>query len=190
MKKVVALALVCVALAGCERGIKIGNTGYEIDWRLFPVKSSEVVIEKMYTAISRHRLDIVKKYLDSGEIDVNYIVDDEQGRLLHLAAYYGATDIAEFLVKNGADINARTIKNSAATPLHQAIWKRHEDTALKLLELGADPSINLNRYAVGDGISTCKYAWRVHESTRKKADMSRLIARLPGCKDAKFDNKC
>lgn len=187
---VLALVLAGALLAGCERGIKIGDTGYEVDWRLFPVKSSEVVVEKMYTAISRHRLDIVKKYLDSGEIDVNYIVDDEQGRLLHLAAYYGATDIAEFLVKNGADINARQIKTSASTPLHVAIRKRHDDTALKLLELGADPSIRLNRYGFGDGITTCRLAWNVHESTRRKADMSRVIARLPGCKDAKFDNKC
>ena len=183
---VLALVLAGALLVSCERGIKIGDTGDEVDGRLNPMKSSEVVRRNVYAATSRHRLDIVKKYLDSGEIDVNYIVDDEQGRLLHLAAYYGATDIAEFLVKNGADINARRLRTSAATPLHTAIWKKHQDTALKLLELGADPSIRLNRYGFGDGITTCQRAWLEH----KEADMSRVIARLPGCKDAKFDNKC
>ena len=181
----IILLFTCLFLASCERGGKIANTGDEVGERLFPVKSGEVVAKEIYSAISHHRLDIVKRYLDSGEIDVNYIVDDEQGRLLHLAAYYGATDIAEFLVKNGADINARRIRTSAATPLHTAIWKKHQDTAIKLLDLGADPSIRLNRYSVGDGISTCRRAWLEH----READMSRVIARLPGCKDAKFD-KC
>ena len=187
MKKVVLLALACVALAGCERDIKIGNTGYEVDGSPFHVKNDEAFKYNLTVAISHHRLDIVKKYLESGGVDVNYIVSERyNGTLLHTAAYCGATDIVEFLVNSGANINARLIETSNSTPLHEAIWKKHQDTAIKLLDLGADPSIRLNRYGIGDGISTCRLTWLVHQDG---ADMSRVIARLPGCKDAKFDDK-
>ena len=182
---VLALVLAGALLVGCDRHIKIGNKYIGVD--LNPRNSQEFFLYAIY----RHDLNTVKKLVESGEVGVDDISSKEyQSRLLHDAAYYGATDIVEFLVKSGADINARQIKTSASTPLHVAIRKRHQDTALKLLDLGADPSIRLNRYGFGDGITTCRLAWNVHESTRRKADMSRVIARLPGCKDAKFDNKC
>jgi ankyrin repeat protein len=88
---------------------------------------------------------------------------------LHIAAAEGRVDVAELLVKHGADVNARNNNNSTPlhlaanagvaellirhgaevnvrdkdgfTPLHWAADKGHLDVARLLLEMGADPNI-------------------------------------------------
>ena len=167
MKKVVALALVCVALAGCD---------FVNDFFIGPI--STPTQSNFFDAIVRHDLKAVTADIASGRISIDENFPYGQ-KPLHLAAYYGAEEIVDYLVKNGANINA-AMPSASETPLHTAINRGHEDVAIQLLDLGADPSINYGRY------TTCCLVKRM----RKWKDMSRLIARLPGCKDAKFDNKC
>jgi len=57
---------------------------------------------------------------------------------LHRAAFEGRTDECARLVAGGAPINAET--EWGDTPLSLAIILRHPETAIRLLELGANPS--------------------------------------------------
>ncbi|MCL4691099.1 MAG: ankyrin repeat domain-containing protein [Candidatus Hydrogenedentes bacterium] len=60
--------------------------------------------------------------------------------LLHLAAHFNRRDIAEYLLKHGADAGATSRKDSLApgnTPLHAACASGHYDMAVFLLGQGA-----------------------------------------------------
>jgi len=62
--------------------------------------------------------------------------DDDGETLLHRAAMSGNTDIAKFLIDNGADVNAKGFKDSR--PLHWACLFKQFDVAKLLLDSGAD----------------------------------------------------
>lgn len=55
---------------------------------------------------------------------------------LHLAAIYSYDAIAESLIKNGADIDAKF--ETDLTPLHRAAKRRHRKTIEVLIKYGAD----------------------------------------------------
>ncbi len=60
--------------------------------------------------------------------------------LLHLAAHFNRRDIAEYLLKHGADAGATSREDSLApgnTPLHAACASGHHDMAVFLIERGA-----------------------------------------------------
>ena len=66
--------------------------------------------------------------------------DDQTGWTpLHSAAAGGHKEIAEFLLANKADVNARA--NDGATPLHLAAEKGYADVVSLLLDHGADVSV-------------------------------------------------
>lgn len=58
------------------------------------------------------------------------------GTALHLAARSNCPDICEFLLRNGANVNAQTTWKS--TPLHVASERGHTKCVLRLLVFGAD----------------------------------------------------
>jgi ankyrin repeat protein len=57
---------------------------------------------------------------------------------LHAALLYGRVDITRWLLKNGADSNARTSGGSGWTPLHIAVHSMEVESILALLEHNAD----------------------------------------------------
>jgi ankyrin repeat protein len=57
---------------------------------------------------------------------------------LHLAAFFGHKDLAEFLVARGADVQARSANTMCNFPLHAAVAGRHTEVAAILLSHGAD----------------------------------------------------
>jgi hypothetical protein len=62
---------------------------------------------------------------------------------LHVAAALGHTAVAEFLLREGADVDARLTDSAdlpGATPLHLAAAAGHRDAAELLLGRGADPN--------------------------------------------------
>lgn len=71
--------------------------------------------------------------LGTDNFDKSTINDAE---LLHLAAREGHKDIAEFLIANGADVNAKEAANDE-TPLHMAALEGYKDIAKLLIAKGA-----------------------------------------------------
>ncbi|KAF9478815.1 hypothetical protein BDN70DRAFT_879522 [Pholiota conissans] len=59
--------------------------------------------------------------------------------LLHLAAFVGFSSLTSFLIKHGADLDARD--RNGYTALHFAALARSQECAIALLEAGADPEI-------------------------------------------------
>jgi ankyrin repeat protein len=59
---------------------------------------------------------------------------------LHLAAYFGAPQVAALLVSRGADMAAVADNPMRIQPLHAAAAGRHLEIATLLLVSGADPN--------------------------------------------------
>ncbi|XP_064603015.1 LOW QUALITY PROTEIN: myotrophin-like [Liolophura sinensis] len=60
----------------------------------------------------------------------------ENGRMaLHFAADYGQTDVMEYLISKGADVNQQD--KHGISPLLAAIWEGHTSCVKLLLEKGA-----------------------------------------------------
>ncbi len=60
---------------------------------------------------------------------------------LHLACFFGHPNVAEFLLRYGADANARSRNDLAVTPLHSATANVLKLKSVEwLLEYGADPN--------------------------------------------------
>jgi ankyrin repeat protein len=71
--------------------------------------------------------------------DANTARSDNNKSILMYASWVGNSDLVEYLVSKGANINAQDSTN--ATALHLAIWKDHTDIALYLLNNGASSNI-------------------------------------------------
>ncbi len=68
-----------------------------------------------------------------------HVLDSEFGSSpLAWAAVFGSTEAAEWLLENGADVDARN--SDGGTPLHSAAFMGHAETVKLLLERGADPN--------------------------------------------------
>jgi uncharacterized protein len=57
---------------------------------------------------------------------------------LHLAAFFGHEDLAEFLVDRGADVQAQSANTMCNYPLHAAAAGRHAEVVAILLSNGAE----------------------------------------------------
>ena len=87
----------------------------------------------IWAAAEEGDVEAVKGYL---AIDVNVDARDEvyEGTPLHFAAFKGRKEVAELLINEGADVNA---KNQAdATPLDLAIEKKRDETVSLLRKHG------------------------------------------------------
>jgi hypothetical protein len=66
---------------------------------------------------------------------------------LHIAAVHGLKDVAEFLLPNIADDNARNAwnaENNGRIPLHEEALKDHKDEVASILTKGGDPNAKDN----------------------------------------------
>ncbi len=63
---------------------------------------------------------------------------EEGNTALGYAAYFGNTDAVEFLIEQGADVNAVSENDLKLRPLHSACSGGHNSIASLLLEAGAD----------------------------------------------------
>jgi uncharacterized protein len=60
---------------------------------------------------------------------------------LHLAAFFGKSDAARFLLNKGASVSARSTNPMANTPLHAAAAGNHAPLVKLLLDHGADANV-------------------------------------------------
>lgn len=91
----------------------------------------------IFEAIERGDLENFKNIISRSRHSVN-TRDNSQSTPLHIAAQYGQTEMAELLVKNGADTTARD--NSQNTPLHIAA----KYSQGKIAELLVKNGVNVN----------------------------------------------
>ena len=79
----------------------------------------------IYDAVYLGNIEAVKQHLAAGT-DVNVKGGFADGTPLHYEAANGHTEIAELLLANGADVNAKDIWDK--TPLDVAIGRKHPET--------------------------------------------------------------
>ena len=113
----------------------------------------------IWEAAEQGDIEAVKEYLAIGT-NVNAKDEVYGGMPLHWAAYRGRKEVAELLINEGADVNA---KNQAdATPLDKAIEKNRDETAgllrkhggktgVELEDQGKPQDIDLNGKWIGKG---------------------------------------
>jgi len=71
-------------------------------------------------------VDGAREALDAGGADVNHVAPSVGATALHRAAQHGDAALVEFLLKRGADVNARAAaKHFSATPLYLAAYEGH-----------------------------------------------------------------
>ena len=125
------------------------------DGLLPPTRPKKICDSKYADALKNG--DLVSLEMMLTGFDAN-IRDPQTGRIaLSIAAETGNSQIAELLLKNGADVNNRqysisgkptrptfqqeAIVLSGRTPLHWAIAKKHTDIVKLLLQHGANPNV-------------------------------------------------
>ena len=95
------------------------------------------ISERLSQAAQAGDMDQVKTCVELG-VDLRAEVNSrKQETALHLAIVSGQTEVATFLVENGANTNAAN--KFGATPLHCAAEQCNEDVALLLLNKNANP---------------------------------------------------
>ena len=108
--KYLITTIAAVGLVGCGRKVDIWEAAYD------------------------GNIEAVKHHLDAG-VDVN--VKDEGGETpLHVAALMNNAEVAELLIDEGAEVNAKGVLDGN-TPLHWAAWNGHTEVAEFLIEKGA-----------------------------------------------------
>ena len=89
----------------------------------------------MWDAARNGDIKAVKQHLAAGT-DVNVKGGYSDETPLHSAAVFNYYEIAELLIANGADMNAKSRRGG--TPLHRAAWRGHKEVAALLIAEGAD----------------------------------------------------
>lgn len=131
-------------------------------------KTNEVGEQALLIAAWRGRLDVVKWLLAHG-------AQLNRGPLawtaLHYAVFAGQSEVAQYLIDQGADINARSTNGSSV--LMMAAYEGHEELARKLVSLGADPAAKNER---GDGALEWAMKYQHPGIARLVSDRQQFIA--------------
>ncbi|XP_061171515.1 uncharacterized protein LOC133181010 [Saccostrea echinata] len=88
--------------------------------------------------VKNGQINDVQKFVEEKGADV--VNKEVEGRFpLHFAADYGQSQVIEYLVSKGANINQKDKHN--ITPLLAAVWEGHVSSVETLLKLGADKTV-------------------------------------------------
>ena len=79
-------------------------------------------------------LKYVKNLLASG-FNINQTLFNAKSSLLHYASIFGHLESVKYLIKKGANINAKNLQGT--TPLHKAVFYKRNETAKYLIDQGA-----------------------------------------------------
>jgi hypothetical protein len=107
-------------------------TGYSLDGEPYEMKG----LEAMFQAVMINDIASARGLLEEGSFDVNFRLFGTQNgwTLLHHAAQKDRREIAEILLKHGADVNARI--GRGVTPLAVAVSNKHPEMAELLRKAG------------------------------------------------------
>jgi len=124
----------------------------------------------IHNAAFSGNIEAVKQHIAAGT-DVN-AMNKYGWTPLHEAVTGGHKDIADLLIAEGADVNAKEAKNRI-TPLHWAAWRGRKEIAELLIAKGAD----LNTKNKDGGTPLHNVAWKGHVEIAKllivkKTDMN------------------
>ena len=131
----------------------------------------------IHEAAERGDIEAVKQHIAAGS-DLS-AMDGEFGgtTALHIAALYGDKELAELLIANGADVNAKN--RVGLTPLHRAAENGHKEIAEQLIAKGADVNAKDD-----DGITALDLAkgesWEDPEVKTVKSQIAELLRKHGG----------
>lgn len=94
--------------------------------------------------------------------------------LLHLAARYNRIDLVNFLLDQGADIQAQAPGYRACTPLHVAAWQNHDEMVKLLVSRGAD----INARSGLDHLTPLELAEKPHGDGVVRTEVIQLLKAL------------
>jgi len=96
----------------------------------------------IWTAAAQGNVEAVKRHLAAGaEIDGTFVapgIPASGATPLHLAVLFDQREMARFLLKKGANLNARAKDKHGGAPLHWAAALGRVEMARKLIQAGAD----------------------------------------------------
>ncbi|XP_037040551.1 myotrophin [Bradysia coprophila] len=92
--------------------------------------------EELLWAIKNGELNTVKDVVENQNFDVNYEIASRYP--LHYAADYGQTNVLDYLLTKGANVDA--VDKHGITPILAAIWEGHTACVQLLLDKGATKS--------------------------------------------------
>lgn len=109
----------------------------------------------IFTAVGSGDLKLVQNLIRSG-VDINVREPLAKCSPLALSCVYGHDKITEWLIENGADIDAQNKDRN--TPLHIASFHCHEKCIALLLEGGAE--VNVRNLKGETPLDIVSYPWR------------------------------
>lgn len=109
------------------------------------LKNIDFEVFLLHNAVETNNLESVKEAILVAELDPNLVSSVDAITPLHLAVAKGNLEIVEFLIDNGADVNARDVNSN--TPLHVSAANRDYNISSLLVQNGANPR-SKNRYDV------------------------------------------
>lgn len=89
--------------------------------------------ENLIWMVKNGELDDLKVAIDTQKVDVNHEINGRM--LIHYASDYGQTEVVNYLISKGADVNA--IDKHGISALLAAIWEGHTQCVKTLLNSGA-----------------------------------------------------
>ena len=105
--------------------------------------------DSIVVAYATGNIETINRHLNAG-VDANTKFEDDK-TLLHEAASDGHKEIAELLISNGADVNAKIERGvspspfTGDSPLHGAAQNGHKEIAELLISNGADVNAKIER---------------------------------------------
>ncbi|MGB5179051.1 MAG: ankyrin repeat domain-containing protein [Gammaproteobacteria bacterium] len=107
----------------------------------------------LHLAAMTDNVEVVRMLIDGGA-NIDASEPGNSIRPLHNAATNGCTRVCEFLLKHGADMDARTAQGDTA--LHLAATNRHADIVSLLLSFHADHAISNSAGFTAEQIATAR----------------------------------